>query len=97
VQASVPPEKAYGVRDEQLLFEVPRDRMPDGTELEVGMQFEAQTSSGERQIVTLAEVGDEQVTLDANHPLAGQTLHFDVKVNEVREATSEELDHGHVH
>lgn len=97
VQASVPPEKAYGVRDEQLLFQVPRERMPDGTELQVGMQFEAQTSSGERQIVTLADVGDEQVTLDANHPLAGQTLHFDVTVNDVREATSEELDHGHVH
>ncbi|MFO8065663.1 MAG: peptidylprolyl isomerase [Spirochaetia bacterium] len=97
VETSIPPEKAYGDRDDQLLFQVSRDRMPDDAELQVGMQFEAQTSNGERQVVTLAEVGDSEVTLDANHPLAGQTLHFDVTVNDVREATSEELEHGHVH
>jgi FKBP-type peptidyl-prolyl cis-trans isomerase SlyD len=97
VQATIPPEKAYGARDEQLIFQVPRERMPEETELQVGMQFEAQSSGGERQIVTLADVGDAEVTLDANHPLAGQTLHFEVTINDVREATSEELDHGHVH
>ncbi|MFP3959931.1 MAG: peptidylprolyl isomerase [Spirochaetaceae bacterium] len=97
VSATVPPEKGYGERDEELLFQVPRTKMPEDAELEVGMQFEAQTSEGDRRVVTLAEVGESDVTLDANHPLAGRTLHFDVTVNEVREASQEELDHGHVH
>jgi FKBP-type peptidyl-prolyl cis-trans isomerase SlyD len=70
--------------------------MPEGN-LEVGMQFAAQDKDGNQQVVTLVEVGDEEVKLDANHPLAGQTLHFNVKVNDVREASGEELEHGHVH
>ncbi len=70
--------------------------MPDG-DLEVGMQFAAQDKEGNQQVVTLVDVADDEVKLDANHPLAGQTLHFDVTVNGVRDATEEEVEHGHVH
>lgn len=60
-----------------------------------GAQFEARTQQGP-VMVTVTEVGPEQVTVDGNHPLAGQTLHFAVEVTAVREATTEELDQGHV-
>jgi FKBP-type peptidyl-prolyl cis-trans isomerase SlyD len=96
VETTVEPTKGYGERHDQLVFTVPRTKMPEGN-LEVGMQFAAQDKDGNQQVVTLVEVGDEEVKLDANHPLAGQTLHFNVKVNDVREASGEELEHGHVH
>lgn len=96
VSTTVNPDKGYGDRHDQLVFTVPRSNMPDG-DLEVGMQFAAQDKEGNQQVVTLVDIGDEEVQLDANHPLAGQTLHFDVTVNDVREATDEEVEHGHVH
>ena len=61
------------------------------------MQFEAKGPDGDSRVVTVKEVGDDGVTVDANHPLAGVTLHFDVTVESVREATEEELTHGHAH
>lgn len=96
VTTTVEPDKGYGERHDQLVFSVPRSNMPDG-DLEVGMQFAAQDKEGNQQVVTLVDIGDEEVKLDANHPLAGQTLHFDVTVNDVREASEEEVEHGHVH
>lgn len=96
VSVTVEPEKGYGVRNDDLVFQVSRDRMPD-EELELGVQFAAQDKDGNQQVVTLVGIGDDQVTLDANHPLAGQKLHFDVTVNDIREATPVEVDHGHVH
>jgi FKBP-type peptidyl-prolyl cis-trans isomerase SlyD len=96
VSTTVEPEKGYGDRHDQLVFSVPRSNMPDGN-LEVGMQFAAQDKEGNQQVVTLVDVADDEVKLDANHPLAGRTLHFDVTVNGVREATEEEVEHGHVH
>ncbi|MFW5685992.1 MAG: FKBP-type peptidyl-prolyl cis-trans isomerase [Spirochaetota bacterium] len=96
VETTVVPEKGYGERHDQLVFTVPRSNMPDG-DLEPGMQFAAQDKEGNQQVVTLVDVGDEEVKLDANHPLAGQTLHFNVTVNDVREASDEEIEHGHVH
>ena len=96
VKASVPPEKGYGIREDDALMEVPRDNMPED-ELELGTQFSAQDKDGNQKIVTLVEVGEETVKLDANHPLAGETLHFDVTVNAIRDALQVELDHGHVH
>ena len=95
VQAVIPPEAAYGVRNDQLVMEVPRTQLPEG-ELKVGMQFQVQHSGGVG-VVTLTKLGLETVTMDGNHPLAGVTLHFHIDVVDVREATSEELDHGHVH
>lgn len=96
VSTSVSPDKGYGVRNDELVFKIPRDRLPDD-DVELGMQFAAQDKEGNQQIVTVVELADDTVTLDANHPLAGQTLHFDVTVNDVREASQIEIDHGHVH
>lgn len=91
-QIDVTPEKGYGTRDPKLVEEVPV-RAFGGQQVEVGMQF--QTNDG--QVITITNVGPETVTVDANHALADQNLHFDVEVIEVRDATSEELAHGHVH
>ena len=95
LQVTIAPEDAYGDRDEQLLQVVPRDRF-DVQDVEVGMQFHAQSEQG-THVVTVISVTDEEVTVDANHPLAGVTLNFDVEVMDVREASEEELAHGHVH
>jgi FKBP-type peptidyl-prolyl cis-trans isomerase SlyD len=86
---------AYGERDDSLVFKVAKSEF-DGADVEIGMQFEAQGEEG-AQVVTVIAVEGDEVTIDANHPLAGENLHFDVKVVEVREATKEEIEHGHVH
>ena len=97
LSVSIQPDQAYGKRDEELLQAVPRTHFDGVDELQVGMQFRASSEDGDERVVTVVEVGDEQVTVDGNHPLAGQILNFEVKIVEVRDATQEELDHGHVH
>jgi FKBP-type peptidyl-prolyl cis-trans isomerase SlyD len=91
----VGPEKGYGVKNDELIQKVPRSAFGN-QEVKAGMQFQAQTPHG-AQIVTVTNVGLNEVTIDGNHPLAGVDLNFSVEVMEVREATAEELDHGHVH
>lgn len=86
---------AYGEFQEQMIQEVPRKTF-QADDINVGMRFEAQTPNGPMSVV-VTEVTDETVTVDGNHPLAGKTLTFDVRVDTVREATEEELTHGHVH
>ena len=76
---------------------VPRDMFDSEQEIQVGMQFHAQSPEGEMVVVTVTDVEGDDITVDGNHPLAGKNLNFGVKVVDVREATSEELDHGHVH
>ncbi len=93
---TVEPGQGYGDRDERLVQDVPRAAFKDVQELAPGMQFQAQGPQGTR-LVVVTQVAEEMVTVDANHPLAGQTLHFEVEVAEVRDATAEELEHGHVH
>lgn len=93
--ADVAPEQGYGPRHAQLIQHVPREAFPSDVDVVPGAQFEARTQQGP-VMVTVTEVGPEQVTVDGNHPLAGQTLHFAVEVTAVREATTEELDQGHV-
>tara|TARA_B100000780_G_scaffold85815_2_gene58945 strand:- start:12566 stop:13063 length:498 start_codon:yes stop_codon:yes gene_type:complete len=97
LNVSIAPEDGYGVVDPQMIEEVPRDSFRDVDTIEVGMQFEAQTEKGDTVAVTVTAVSDDTVTVDGNHPLAGKTLNFDVSVEEVRDATEEELEHGHVH
>ncbi len=92
----IDPEQAYGLADQALIQVVPRDRFQGVDALEVGMQFRAQTSQGPITI-TVTSIEGNEVTVDGNHPLAGVFLNFDVIVREVREATSEEIDHGHIH
>ena len=94
-EVTVESAEAYGEYDESLVQPVPRDQFGDHP-VEVGNQFHADTAIGPR-IVTVIAVEDDQVVIDANHALAGENLHFKVEVVEVREATKEELDHGHVH
>jgi FKBP-type peptidyl-prolyl cis-trans isomerase SlyD len=92
----IPPEEGYGERDEKLIQRVPKRSLQGSGEIKKGMQFQARTDDGMRLFTVTGVIGD-MVSLDGNHPLADQTLHFDVKVVSVREATSEELEHGHVH
>lgn len=88
----VSPAKGYGEKNHELTQQVPRSAFGNQT-VEVGMQF--QTNQG--QVVTVTKVGLEQITIDANHPLAGVELNFAVEVMEIREATEDEIAHGHVH
>jgi FKBP-type peptidyl-prolyl cis-trans isomerase SlyD len=96
-KVSVQPSDAYGERDEKRVVKVDRDQFEGVDELQVGMQFRAEGGSGGSQIVTVTAVENDTVTIDANHPLAGKTLNFDVEVVRVREATPDEISHGHVH
>jgi FKBP-type peptidyl-prolyl cis-trans isomerase SlyD len=93
---TVPPDQGYGNRNEQLVQEVPRRLFQGVQEIKPGMQFRAQSNQG-MQVVTVVGVKDDMITIDANHPLAGVTLKFDVNVVDVRDATPDELSHGHVH
>ncbi len=96
VSVNVAPADAYGERVDDLVQAVPKQMFQSEVEPQVGMQFQAMSESGPR-VVTVVSVEDETVTVDGNHPLAGMALNFDVKIVEVREATGEELEHGHVH
>lgn len=94
--AIINPERAYGERDDSLVQVINQDAFEGVEEVQVGMQFSAELG-GQTRIITIKDVQGDEVTFDANHPLAGETLHFDVEVIEVRTATDEELSHGHVH
>lgn len=97
INVTVPPERAYGTRNDQLVQDVPRRMFQGVNEISPGMQFRAQSPDGQMRDVTVVETSPESVRVDANHPLAGATLNFDVKVVDVRDATQDELSHGHVH
>jgi len=92
----IPPEEGYGPRNESLMQVVSKDMFEDVGDLKVGMQFEAKTETG-NQLLTITHIDGSDVTIDGNHPLAGETLHFDVKIRDVRDATEEEISHGHAH
>ena len=94
---SILPEEGYGAHDAEKTQAVPREMFPGEEEIVAGMQFHAQGPDGHQLVVTVVKVEDDRVTVDGNHPLAGVQLNFDVKVLEVREATGEEITHGHVH
>jgi FKBP-type peptidyl-prolyl cis-trans isomerase SlyD len=96
VAVVVSPADGYGTRDESLVQRVPKRSLQGAGAVKKGMQFQARTDDGVRLFTVAAVIGD-MVTLDGNHPLADQTLHFDVQILGVREATAEELQHGHVH
>ena len=94
---SVPPEEGYGSRDDSRVQEVPRDMFPADARIETGMQFQAESPDGQSLVVTVVGSDADAVTVDGNHPLSGMPLHFDVQVVDIRDATQEEIDHGHVH
>jgi FKBP-type peptidyl-prolyl cis-trans isomerase SlyD len=90
----VEPADGYGEVDEEAVFEVGRDKFPDGMEIFPGMQFAGETPNGDVPL-TVVEVRDDSVVVDANHPLAGERLHFDVEVVDIRPASNEELELGY--
>lgn len=92
------PESGYGDRDPDLVIEYPRDNFPESLELVVGESIVMKdTKKGETHTAQIVKHNDDNVILDFNHPLAGEKLYFHVKIANLREATSEELSHGHVH
>jgi FKBP-type peptidyl-prolyl cis-trans isomerase SlyD len=93
----VQPKDGYGEVDPSLKLTVNRTQFPAGMDIKPGMQFETQTQDGHGILFTVEGVAGEKVSIDGNHPLAGQTLHFEVEVLGIREATAEEKAHGHVH
>ena len=96
-QVKVEPAEGYGEVMPELMQIVEKAAFQGVESVEVGMSFEAQASDGSVQHIVIKHVEGEEVTIDANHPLAGVTLNFDVEIISVREATEEEIGHGHVH
>jgi FKBP-type peptidyl-prolyl cis-trans isomerase SlyD len=97
LKASIAPAEAYGEIQPELIETVPREAFEGVDKIEPGMAFEAQGSDGQARRIVVREVSDEGIVIDGNHPLAGEELNFDVQVVDVREASEEEIAHGHVH
>jgi FKBP-type peptidyl-prolyl cis-trans isomerase SlyD len=97
LKVSIEPQDAYGEFSPELVAVLGREMFEGVDELEVGMQFHASGPDGSMQIVTIRDLDGDEVTVDGNHPLAGQRLTFEVKVVDVRDAHAEEIAHGHVH
>lgn len=96
IKVTVEPKDGYGEYLDELVQEATKDQFQGVADLKEGLQVQAMTSQGP-MIFQIIKVDGENITLDGNHPLAGQTLHFEVKILEVRDASEEELQHGHVH
>lgn len=97
LSVSIEPEDAYGEFSAELISTLSRSMFEGVDQLEVGMQFHASGPDGSMQIVTIRDLDGDDVTVDGNHPLAGQRLNFKVKVISIRDASQEELAHGHIH
>ena len=93
----VPPAQGYGERREDATQRVPKKYFSDAEHLQPGMTTVLNTKQGRQQVVTVTKVGSSVIDVDLNHPMAGKTLHFAIEITDVREATTEELAHGHVH
>jgi FKBP-type peptidyl-prolyl cis-trans isomerase SlyD len=96
LELSIPPEKGYGTHDPKLVSNMPRSRLPEGSSPMKGQKYNVQVGNTTRT-VTITKVRINDVEIDANHALADKTLHFSVRVRQVREANKSELEHGHAH
>lgn len=94
---TITPDEGYGDVNEQLKLTLKKDVFPKDFPVEEGMQFQADLGNGRRGVFYIVEVAGNEVKVDGNHPLAGETLNFEIEVIEVRKATPEELEHGHSH
>ncbi len=97
LEVTVEPEQAYGEYLPELVATLSRSMFEGVEELAVGMQFHASGPDGGMQVVTIRDIDGDDVVVDGNHPLAGQRLTFKVEVTEVRDATADEITHGHIH
>jgi FKBP-type peptidyl-prolyl cis-trans isomerase SlyD len=97
VEVKVSAEEGYGEFDDELIQKIPRSEFKEMEPLEEGMEIVVENEDGEDQIMSISDINDKEVTLDGNHPLAGQELHFKVSISSIREATKEEMEHGHAH
>ncbi len=97
IAVSIAPADGYGERNPDMTQVVPKEMFGADGDIEVGQQFHAASPEGQEIVVTVVAVDDDNITVDGNHPLAGVTLHFEVKIVEIRDASAEELEHGHVH
>jgi len=96
ISVSIPPEKAYGVYNENDKLQVNKNQFEGVDEIKVGMSIQTQTEEGVK-VYRVEKVFGDTVILDGNHALAGETLNFEVEVVDIRDASKEELEHGHVH
>lgn len=96
-KVTVQPADGYGELDPQLQLSVKRTQFPPEVEVEAGMEFESRLPDGSSVVFTVTEIEGDMVSVDGNHPLAGETLHFDVEILSVRDATEDEKSHGHAH
>lgn len=95
--ATIAPAEAYGEYQQEAVQTIPREYFQGVDKIEVGMQFQTQTEGGHPLLVQVTAVDEKSVTVDANHPLAGKTLTFEVKIVSIRPASAEEIAHGHIH
>ena len=103
----VPADEAFGERDAELVMDVERSEFPEPDQIEIGDEFVAESPDGDEAVMRVVEIKEDSVVCDANHPLAGITLHYDIKVREIRPATDDEIqaaaedledaEGGHVH
>ncbi len=96
-EVTISPQEGYGELNPELKLKVERKQFPADAEIKPGMQFKANTGGEHDHTFTVMEIEEDHVKIDGNHPLAGQTLHFSVEIIAVREATKDELAHGHAH
>ena len=96
-QVSIQPQDGYGEANPELIQSVPKSAFGENQSISVGQRFTASTDGGQEVSVVVTEVSETEITVDGNHPLAGQILNFDVSVESVRSATEDEIAHGHAH
>ncbi|VAW95128.1 FKBP-type peptidyl-prolyl cis-trans isomerase SlyD [hydrothermal vent metagenome] len=97
LNVKVLPAEGYGERNDEMVQVVGKEMFESDEELEVGSQFHAEGPDGQPIMITVAAIEGDDITIDGNHPLAGMNLNFDVSIVDIRDASEEEISHGHVH
>lgn len=97
LEVKVAPEDAYGEHDPDRIIEIERKELPDDLTPEVGLELATDGPDGNPITLWIVDIEGDKITLDGNHPLAGQTLNFAIDIRDVRQATAEEIEHGHAH
>lgn len=97
LKVSLDPADAYGEFNPELIEVVTADLFDDVDVVEEGMEFQTEDQDGEIIVIRVTKVDGDNITIDGNHPLAGQQLNFDIEITDIRDATAEEIEHGHIH